>query len=812
MNAEGVAGGRLGQPFHEYLAADGKGGGPVGRRAHRAAPRGDAARSPRAPWRQRRRRQQAQDDGADGRLVQHRRRLGTSEQYFDLRASLTRHAAQPDAKRRADAEPLIRRAVTHTGIDRALALDAAHIPFDELLPRVQAFLDDVDRALAPHGSKILGDAPTGKSLADMVTAMAGRDLRTSLEPLTANPSQAARALVAAVVLDGQDPRAALIAALGRTSAAAEAQLMLTRTFAARLQTAPRELEAILETLEGRWIDPGPMDEPVRKPESLPPGRSLYNFDQGAIPTPEAEAIGVRQAEALISAHREHHNSAYPTSLAFVIWSGEIAKNLGVTEAQILHLLGTRPVRDARGTVTGVELIPRAELGRPRVDVLATTSGTYRDHYQDKVELIAEATRMAATSPEPDNPVAAATRATEAKLIAGGETAEKAAALARARVFSPAPGAYSPSIQFLAKSGDQRGDEARMAELYTSRLSHAYGAGLYGEAARPAFEQNLGRVDSATLPRTSHVNGLLDHPMSAGFLGGLNLAARAVTGKDIDLYVSNLRDTNNTSIDPAERALQTELRTRYFNPAWLKQMQTHGYEGARTMMYLTDHLDLWDSTATRMVSSRDWDEVKDVYVEDTLGLDMDAFFDQHNPHARQVLMANLLGAAARGHWEATAADLAEVAGRLARSAAEHGIVCEASVCRNPALAAYVEKSLAGVPGGEALVAGYRSAIQQAVVGPPSGATSASTTAAAAPAPPMSPRAPAPPTSAPATPPAQLSAPAVAAPPMVAGRVMEELVNAPEDGQASGQLATLWTIGVLAALLFAAGWALPTRARR
>lgn len=328
----------------------------------------------------------------------------------------------------------------------------------------------------------------------------------------------------------------------------------------------------------------------------------------------------------------------------------------------------------------------------------------------------------------------------------------------------------------------------MAELYTDRLSHAYGAGLYGEAARPAFEQNLGRVDSATLPRTSHVNGLLDHPMSAGFLGGLNLAARAVTGNDIDLYVSNLRDTDNTSIEPAAQVLQAELRTRYFNSVWLKQMQTHGYEGARNMMYLTDHLDLWDSTATRMVSSRDWDEVKDVYVEDTLGLDMDAFFDKHNPHARQVLMANLLGAAARGHWEATAVDLAEVAGRLARSAAEHGIVCEASVCRNPALTAYVEKSLEGVPGGEALVAGYRSAIQQAVVGPPSGATSAPMTAAVAPAPAMARRAPAPSTDSSITPPADRSARAVAVPPMVAGRLMEELVSPPKHGHVAGEAAT------------------------
>ena len=98
------------------------------------------------------------------------------------------------------------------------------------------------------------------------------------------------------------------------------------------------------------------------------------------------------------------------------------------------------------------------------------------------------------------------------------------------------------------------------------------------------------------------------------------------------------------------------------------------------MLLTDNLDLWDSTATDTVSSADWGEVKRVYVEDRLGLGMDAFFDRYNPHAQQVLLANLLGAASRGQWQATSADLAQVAGRLARSAADHGAVCEAAICR------------------------------------------------------------------------------------------------------------------------------------
>jgi cobaltochelatase CobN len=283
------------------------------------------------------------------------------------------------------------------------------------------------------------------------------------------------------------------------------------------------------------------------------------------------------------------------------------------------------------------------------------------------------------------------------------------------VFSPAPGAYSPSIQFLAKAGDQRGDEARMADLYTRRMSHAYGQGLYGVSARDAFEQRLSTMSAATLPRSSDVNGLLDHPMSAGFLGGLNLAAKAVTGNDVDLYVSNLRDSNNTSIETAQNALQRELRTRYFNPSWIRENMNHGYDGARSFMFLTDHLDLWDSTATQMVSTDDWSEVNDVFVNDRFDLGMDEFFDSFNPYAHQMMMINMLGASMRGHWEATQQELEVIAERLTQSVMDHGPACEANQCRNAEMTEFVANTLENLPDTAPGVEAYMAAIEAAAGG-------------------------------------------------------------------------------------------------
>lgn len=634
------------------------------------------------------------------------------ENVAELRALTARYQGAADDGTREAIAPTLRAAVVESGLSRALGMNPANAKLPELVAGLEAYFAELETANMPWGGKVLGTAPQGPAMTAMVTGMLGQDLLAALTPLSNDPRGNARPLVAAVLDGGKSPAAALKARFGKSSPAAEAQLALARSHAKALRTAPREVAAIFEALEGKWIEPGPMGEPFRKPEVLPPGRALYNFDQRAIPTVEAEATGIKQAEALIAAHRKENDGAYPDKFAFVLWSGEVAKNNGVTEAQVLHLLGTRAVRNWRGEVTGVELIPRKELGRPRVDVLVTTSGTYRDHFQDKVELITEATRLASASREADNAVAEGTRATRAQLKSAGTSPQRAVQLALARVFSPAPGAYSPSIQFLAKSGDQRGDEARMADLYTRRLSHAYGGGLYGEYSRPTFEQNLARMDAAVLPRSGDVNGLLDNPMPAGFLGGLNLAAKAVTGNDIALYVSNLRDPKNASIESAARMLQTELRTRYFNPKWIRENQAHGYDGARNFMFLTDHLDLWDSTATKMVTSADWAEVKRVFVDDKFELDMDAFFDRANPFAHQMLMTNLLGAAQRGDWQATPEELAQIAKRLSESVIEHGPACEANQCRNQAMTEFVGKALSTLPDAAPLLEGYTAAIDSA----------------------------------------------------------------------------------------------------
>ena len=710
-------------------------------------------------------------------------------QLGELSARLRRLTGMTDESQRADALVAVRDEVVKLDLARELGLDPRTAPAEPFLEKLRAHLVKLERDSMPHGSHVLGQPPEDAAQADMVALMLKPDLLPTLPPSLSDTDY--RALIAEVVLKKSTP-----------AAIPPKFVALALDYAERIGSAPREVTAILDALEGRWIEPGPFDEPLRTPDALPPGRVLFGFDQRIIPTPEAEISGRRQADALIAAHREKHGGVYPQKLAYVLWSSGIAKTGGAGEAAVLHLLGTRVTRDARGNVTGVELIPRAELGRPRIDVLMTTSGTYRDHFQDKVDLITQAVRLAAASPEPDNPIAAAVATRTRELTAAGETAERIAQLATARVFSPAPGAYSPSTQFLAKSGDARGTDDTLSDLYLRRLGHAYGGGLYGDFQRPLFEKNLGNVDAATLPRAGFVNGILDDPMPAAFLGGLGQAVRRVSGRTADLYTTDLRNASSPTVETVAASIARELRTRYFNPKFIESLKARGYDGARYPMFLAENMDLWDTTTPDAVQSSDWGKLKKVYVDDEYGLGLADFFQKHNPFARQMIMANLLQASDRGQWQASATDLADLAQKLAESAKINGLVCEANLCRNVKLTALVEKSLAGVPAAVELMQAYRGALEkiQSVA-----AALAEAPAPAAPAPDAAPAAATPVASA-ATSTTPTAAPS--ARPMVEGKVLEDKFPKPDPATAAADSATalpwLWLgLGTAALALFAFG---------
>lgn len=558
---------------------------------------------------------------------------------------------------------------------RDLGLDPARAQWPELERALRRYLDEVARAVMPAGGHVLGQVPDAETKARMVHAMIAGDTE---HPPALDVVRAA--------LGGQPAGPAL----------ADGMRARIDDYARRIDQAPREMDAVVDALRGRYIEPGPMADAVRNPDALPPGRNPYTLATRRLPTRDAWETGVRLADDLVATYRREHGQP-PRKVAFVLWSGESAQNQGAIEAQILRLLGVRPVWNPRGEVVDVELESRAALGRPRVDVLVTTSGTYRDHFRDKIELIAKAVALAARADEPDNAVRAASTGTIALLRSQGLPEEEARRRALRRVYSTAPGAYSPSTQFAIKAGAEWTD-ARLAGLYADRMSHAYGGGAEGEADGAGFGAQLDGVDAAVFSRSSNVYGLLDTPMAAAYLGGIGMAVRERTGRAVANYVADLKDPRpgQARIDDLARSYGAELQSRYFNPAWIRAMQASGYNGARYMAQLPEHLLLWDVTTPELVADADWQAVKEIYVDDKYRLGLQDYFAQHNPYARQQLIGALLDAIERGKWEAGDQVRAQLEQLLAQETAAHGAHCAQAAChaRQERLALGAAPSLAG----------------------------------------------------------------------------------------------------------------------
>ncbi|WP_088148532.1 cobaltochelatase subunit CobN [Achromobacter denitrificans] len=541
---------------------------------------------------------------------------------------------------------------------RALDLDAARAPWPQLEAALRRYLAEVEAAPMPVGGHVLGQPPDADVSARMVHAMLAGDMA---EP---PPLETVRAVIAG------DARHAPADVAERI-----------QDYAARVAAAPRESDAVLDALDGRYIEPGPMADAVRNPDALPPGRNPYTFATRSLPTREAWVTGSRMADALIENYRKEHGQA-PRKVAFVLWSVESTQNRGAMEAQILRLMGARPVWNPRGEVIDVALDDRAALGRPRVDVLVTTSGTYRDHFGDKIAMLAKAARLAAAADERDNAVRANSLAIAAQLAAAGAPAAEARARADRRIYSTAPGAYSPSTQFALQAGADWTD-ARLSRLYTDRLGHAYGEGGNGAPDAQGFVAQLSGVEAAVFSRSSNTYGLLDTSMPAAYLGGIGMAVREQTGAEVAHYVADLKDSRPGAgkLEPLARAFGRELQSRYFNPAWIRAMQDSGYNGARYMADLPAHMLLWDVTTPRLVSDADWSEAKAVYVDDKFQLGLDEYFARHNPHARQHLLETLIAAIDRGAWQADAADRRQLEEALAQSVARHGSDCALPRCQS-----------------------------------------------------------------------------------------------------------------------------------
>jgi len=533
--------------------------------------------------------------------------------------------------------------------------------FDDFVLHVDGYLCEVKDVLIRDGLHILGEPPQDESLVNLVlgvlraqqtwggTAGAIPGLRRALGEAYAlaedDRSQGdelealARSLVEGVAARGWKGAASVCAEiLDRDVPGAVASLEFACTeVVPRLMRTTDEIDNLLHGLSGGFVPAGPSGSPTRGLVGvLPTGRNFYSVDPKAIPSRNAWETGKALADSLLSRYLADHGE-YPASVGLVVWGTSAMRTAGDDIAEALWLLGVQPVWDqASRRVTGLSVVPAAELGRPRVDVTLRISGFFRDAFPHVVALLDEAVQLVAALDEPANFVR---EHVQADIASGVEERR-----ATARIFGSKPGAYGAGLLPLIDSRDWKTD-ADLAEVYAVWGGYAYGKGLDGAPARRDMERVYTRVRVAAKNQDTREHDIVDSDDYFQYHGGMVAAIRALTGENPDAYVGDSAVPDAVKTRTLQEETHRVFRARVVNPKWIAAMQRHGYKGAFELAATVDYLFGYDATAG-VVEDWMYEKLTSSYVFDETNR---AFMKKSNPWALRGIAERLLEAADRGLW-------------------------------------------------------------------------------------------------------------------------------------------------------------------
>ncbi|WP_051340951.1 cobaltochelatase subunit CobN [Azospirillum halopraeferens] len=412
-------------------------------------------------------------------------------------------------------------------------------------------------------------------------------------------------------------------------------------------SAEREMAALLDGLDGRFIAPGPGGSPARgRADALPTGRNLFAMDPRAVPTPSAWTLGWQAADALLTRHLQDHG-AWPQRLVVDCWGTPAMRTGGDELAQAMALLGVRPLWEGgSGRVTGFEILPAGVLGRPRVDVTLRISGLFRDVFPQQIALFDQAVRAVAALEDEDgetNPLAAAVRRETAELAGAGLAAGDAARRAAARVFGAAPGGYGTALSGMIARGEWR-DRAAFGTAYLEGGCHAYGAGLDGVALPALFRRRVGGADGLIHHQDQREHDVLSHDGHYQYQGGF-AAAAALDDAAPTLYHLDSAEPDRLTVRTLGDEIARTLRGRAANPRWIAGMMRHGHRGAAELAATVEALFAFAAT-TRAVRDHHFDLLHEAYVDDDAVWD---FLIEANPAAARHVLDRLEDALGRGLW-------------------------------------------------------------------------------------------------------------------------------------------------------------------
>ena len=425
-----------------------------------------------------------------------------------------------------------------------------------------------------------------------------------------------------------------------------------------LQRTPDEIGNLLRGLDGRFVPPGPSGAPTRGMANiLPTGRNFYSVDPKTIPSPSAWETGKALADALLEKYLTEEG-AYPEMVGLVVWGTSAMRTHGDDVAQILALLGVRPVWQPESRrVQGLEVIPVSELGHPRIDVTVRISGFFRDAFPNLINLLDQAVELAASqdeSPEEnyvlkhlqeDMSQGGADAVTPGPSPTGrGETDGGVRAASLYRIFGSKPGTYGAGI--LAALDERNWETVEdLAEVYTAWGGYAYTQRDFGVSARPQFRQRFSQIVVAAKNQDTREHDIFDSDDYMQYHGGMIATVRALTGSNPRQFFGDSADPSRARVRDLQDEARRVFRSRVVNPKWIESMKRHGYKGAFELSATVDYMFGYDATA-QVVEDWMYEDVTESYVLDP---ETQKFFQESNPWARRSIVERLLAAIERGLW-------------------------------------------------------------------------------------------------------------------------------------------------------------------
>ncbi len=570
---------------------------------------------------------------------------------------------------------------------------------DNIVGAVYSRLMEIESRLLPCGLHVVGKPPTAeeavatlvniasldreeegiKGLPRIIAESLGRDLeevyqnndRGILEDvqLLQDITQAIRAAVTSIVTAqvNDEGRISLVSRLnlfnmGRKDAWVEslyasgykkvnleeiAPLFKYLEFCLEQVCADNELGALLQGLGGEYILPGPGGDPIRNPDVLPTGKNMHALDPQSIPTEAAVKSAKVVVDRLLDRQMRDNDGQYPETIACVLWGTDNIKTYGESLAQIMWMVGVKPVPDALGRVNKLQMISLEELGRPRIDVVINCSGVFRDLFINQMNLLDQAVKMAAEADEPLE-----MNFIRKHALAQAEEMGINLRQAATRVFSNASGSYSSNVNLAIENGTWE-NEAELQEMYLGRKSFAFSADNPGTMAqnRQIFETALKTADVTFQNLDSSEISLTDVSHYYDSDPTKIVANLRTDGKKPTSFIADTT-TANAQVRTLSETVRLDARTKLLNPKWYEGMLSHGYEGVRELSKRLVNTSGWSATAGA-VDNWIYEETNDTFIKDE---EMCKRLMDLNPNSFRKIVSTLLEVNGRGYWETSEENL------------------------------------------------------------------------------------------------------------------------------------------------------------